>query len=90
VEYVLSAVLGIVLFVGVLAWRAQAGISVEPAPVQEQIVQQMTEQTALLARLVEVVERWDAEAKAGKEEAARFWGEGKQGGGLKELPTQLK
>jgi hypothetical protein len=89
-RYLMSAVVGAGLFAGVcIGWPETP----QPSSTQEQLAQQ----TALLERIVAILERWEAEgqaAKAAAEERRRRvmqgWRPGEMPQGLKELPKTFE
>ena len=88
-RYLIGAVIGGGLFAGVCAGWPEAP---QPGTVHEE----MARQTALLERIVAILERWEAEgnaAKAAAEERSRRVMEGWRPGetqGLKELPKTFE
>ena len=90
-RYVIGAVIGGGLFAGVCA-----GWPDPPQPEVPAIQEQLAQQTALLERIVALLERWEAEgnaAKAAAEERSRRVMEGWRPGethGIKELPKTFE
>jgi hypothetical protein len=91
-RYVIGAVIGGGLFAGVYAGWPETPQEPPPVTVQEE----MTRQTALLERIVAILERWEAEgqaARAAAEERSRRVMQGWRPGethGLKELPKTFE
>ena len=93
--YVFSAMLGGALVSALYA----AGPEAPPPPADPlgQVLQQLAQQTALLERIVVVLDRWDSADQAGtaKAEARQKrvmdgWKDWTKGGGLDALPNTLK
>ena len=91
-RYLIGAVIGGGLLAGVYAGWPETPHGPQPVTVQEE----MARQTALLARIVEILERWEAEGQAAKEAAEersrrvmQGWKPGETQG-LKELPKSFE
>jgi hypothetical protein len=91
-RYLIGAVVGAGLFAGVYAGWPETPQEPQPVTVHEE----MARQTALLARIVEILERWEADghaAKAAAEERSRRVMQGWRPGethGLQELPKTFE
>ena len=93
-RYLISAGIGAGLFAGVYAvWPETPH---DPQPPAASIQEQLAQQTALLERIVVILERWEAEGHAAKtaaEERSRRVMQGWRPGetqGLKELPKSFE
>lgn len=93
-RYLIGAVIGGGLFAGVYAGWPETPQDIHPP--MPTIQEQLAQQTALLERIVAVLERWEADgqaAKAAAEERSRRVMQGWRPGetqGIKELPQRLE
>jgi hypothetical protein len=93
-----GAFLGGMVVVGVATLPVPASrLDVEPEPLPRCVLQgELAAQTALLAQIAAVLERWDASEQQARDESAsrrtrvlHGWGQGQGTQGMRELPTTL-